>query len=89
MDKRPKTAEQLAGRIIVIEGLAMMALAMLARKPAERSPTEMIECLNATKSAIRARLIQEGIGGKGAEEAQRYQDEVFSQFSETLIPKKP
>jgi hypothetical protein len=44
--------------------------------------------LNNVKSAIGGRLIQERVAREGIAEAQRYVDEVLSQFLQNFIPKR-
>jgi hypothetical protein len=48
----------------------------------------IVEMLNGVKSAIGGRLIQEGVAPDGIAEAQRYVDDVLSQFSQSLSPKR-
>lgn len=82
------SAQKLAGRIIVLEAMVMTALGMAARDLGSRSPEQMIGHLNGAKYAVRGRLVQEGITPEGIQEAHRYEDEILSQYSEMLIPKK-
>lgn len=87
--KRSATADELAGRIVVLETLLMVALGMLARGPKMYSPENIIRLLNSVKLTIPRRLIGEGVPAAAEAEANRYADEVLSLFSAQLIPKKP
>jgi hypothetical protein len=88
MSDRTPTTNELEGRIIVLEAMVMAALGLAARRPTNLSAELIIEMLNNVKSAIGSRLIQEGIAQDGIAEAQRYVDEVLSQFWESMIPKR-
>jgi hypothetical protein len=86
--RRPPTIDELEGRIIVLEAMVMAAIGLAAKRPTNFSPELIIEMLNGVKSAIGSRLIQEGVAQDGIAEAQRYVDEVLSQFWESLKPKQ-
>jgi hypothetical protein len=83
--QKPPTIDELQARIIVLETMVMAALGLAARRPTNFSAELIIEMLNGVKSAIGARLIQEGITQDGIAEARCYVDEVLSQFSESLL----
>ena len=83
--EKPPTSDELQGRIIVLEAMVMASLGLAARQSANFSVEMIIELLNGVKSAIGAHLIQEGVSQDGIAEAQRYLDEVLSQFSESLL----
>jgi hypothetical protein len=86
--QKPPTNNELVGRIIVLEAMVMAAIGLAARRPTNLSAELIIEMLNGVKSAIGGRLIQEGIAQDGVAEAQRYVDEVLSQFSQNLMLKR-
>jgi hypothetical protein len=86
--RKPPTNNELVGRIIVLEAMVMAAIGLAARRPTNLSAELIIEMLNGVKSAIGGRLIQEGIAQDGVAEAQRYVDEVLSQFSQNLMLKR-
>jgi hypothetical protein len=87
IDRKSTTINELEGRIIVLEAMVMAALGLAPRRPTNLSAELIIEMLNNVKSAIGSRLIREGVAQDGIAEAQRYVDEVLSQFWESLKPK--
>ena len=87
------SGDELAGRMIVLEAMAMVALGGAIRPINEAaSPEKFVLVLNGVKRAVQIRVQQEQDYGtltdRGGAEAIRYLDLVLSMFSETLIPKR-
>jgi hypothetical protein len=90
-EKKTLSNDDLAGRILVLEALAVAALgAALRFGRVVVAPEQAIEILNGVKSVVRNRIAdpEEPISSAGEAEAYRYLDYVLSQFSESVIPKR-
>jgi hypothetical protein len=80
------TNDQLAGRLLVCEAFAMVALALAVRPVLETpSPEGSIRLLDSIKTAIGQMATE--LSDAGAKEAGAYGDELLSRFSEYLVPK--
>ena len=87
------TAEESAGRMLVLEAMAMVALGGAMRPITEpATPEKFVLVLNGVKRAVHIRIQHEQEGGtlsaSGAAEAIHYLDLVLSMFSESLIPRR-
>jgi hypothetical protein len=89
--KKTLSNDELAGRILVLEALAVAALgAALRFGRAVVPPEQSIEILNLVKGVVRNRIAdpEELISASGEAEAYRYLDHVLSNFSEQVVPKR-
>ena len=87
------TPDELAGRLIVLEAMAMVALGGAIRPITEAAtPDKFVRILNGVKRAVQIRIQEEQEMGAlslgGGAEAVHYLDVVLSMFSESLIPRQ-
>ena len=85
-------ADELAGRMLVLEAMAMVALGGAIRPITEAAtPEKFVRVLNGVKRAVHIRIEEERESGAlsagGGAEAIHYLDLVLSMFSESLIPR--
>lgn len=91
VEKNSLSNDELAGRILVLEALAVAALGAAMRfGRAQLQPEPAIETLSLVKGVVRNRIAdpEEPISRAGEIEAYRYLDYVLSQFSKSAIPKR-
>jgi len=92
LDPTALTADELSGRMIVLEAMAMVALGGAIRPITEAAtPDKFVRVLNGVKRAVQIRIQEEQESGAlspdGGAEAIHYLDLVLSMFSESLIPR--
>jgi hypothetical protein len=92
LDSLTLKADELAGRMIVLEAMAMAALGGAIRPITEAAaPDKFVRVLNGVKRAVQIRIQEEQDSGAlspaGGAEAVHYLDLVLSMFSESLIPR--
>jgi hypothetical protein len=90
--KRTLSNDELAGRILALESLVVAALGIAIRYG--RTPffaEQVIPVLDSVKKTVRNRIADpdEKISAAGEAETYRYLDHILSNFSESVIPKRP